>query len=211
METKLTEIIEALLFSTSQPVSIKDVQAVFSRAASAGADSRQGVFGSLVDQVPIKVPAAGRIREAMESLRGRFDERGDVCQLVEVAGGWELVLREKYAPWIRFFREEPTPKKPPMSVVETLAVVAYRQPVSRAEIEAVRGVGCERSIAKLVEMDLIRAVGRAELPGRPIQYATTRHFLEACGLASLDELPASDVISPELLDRWLSGGEGEKA
>ena len=211
METNLQEIIEALLFSTSQPVSTRDVQAVFSRAASAGADSRQGVFGSLVDQVPIKVPAAGRIREAVEGLRTKLDERGDVCRLVDVAGGWKLVLCEKYAPWIRFFREEPAPKMPPMSVVETLAVVAYRQPVSRAEIEAVRGVGCERSISKLVEMDLVRAVGRAELPGRPIQYATTKHFLEACGLASLEELPASDVISPELLDRWLTDGDGKKA
>jgi segregation and condensation protein B len=204
METKLPEIIEALLFSTSQPVSTKDVQAVFSRAAAAGSDSRQGLLGSLFEQVPVKIPAAGRIREAMESLRARLDERGDVCTLVEVAGGWKLVLRDKYAPWIRFFREEPTPKKLPTSFVETLAVIAYRQPVSRAEIEAVRGVGCERSIAKLVEMDLVRATGRADLPGRPIQYGTTKHFLEFCGLASLDDLPASDVISPELLGEWLS-------
>jgi len=92
-------------------------------------------------------------------------------------------------------------------MIETLAVVAYRQPITRAEAESIRGVACERALAKLVEIDLIYVTGRADLPGRPLQYGTTEHFLEFCGLATLEQLPSSDVISPELLNQWLQKAE----
>jgi segregation and condensation protein B len=91
------------------------------------------------------------------------------------------------------------------SSLETLAVVAYRQPVTRSEIEAVRGVSADAGIAKLLERELIAVTGRAELPGRPIQYGTTQRFLEFVGIKSLDELPASDVLSSHQIDAWLKG------
>jgi segregation and condensation protein B len=84
--------------------------------------------------------------------------------------------------------------------------VAYRQPVTRAEIESVRGVSAEAGISKLLERELITVVGRAELPGRPIQYGTTDRFLELVGVKSIDELPASDVLSSRQIDDWLKGG-----
>ena len=89
------------------------------------------------------------------------------------------------------------------SSLETLAVVAYRQPVTRAEIETIRGVSAEAGITRLIERELITITGRAELPGRPLQYGTTDKFLEFLGVKSLDELPASDVLSSRQIDEWL--------
>jgi segregation and condensation protein B len=89
------------------------------------------------------------------------------------------------------------------SALETLAIIAYRQPVTRAEIETSRGVSVESPVNRLLERDLIKITGRADLPGRPIQYGTTEAFLEFVGVRSLDELPASDVLSTREIDDWL--------
>jgi segregation and condensation protein B len=89
------------------------------------------------------------------------------------------------------------------SALETLAVVAYRQPVTRGEIETIRGVSAEAGVNKLLEREMIYIVGRADAPGRPIQYGTTDQFLEFIGIKSLDELPASDVLSSRQIDEWL--------
>ena len=89
------------------------------------------------------------------------------------------------------------------SSIETLAIVAYRQPVTRGEIEVIRGVSAEAGVNKLLERELVYVVGRADLPGRPIQYGTTDKFLEFVGVKSLDELPASDVLSSRQIDEWL--------
>lgn len=207
MEDDLIQVLEALLFSGSEPLSVKTVQAVFARAAEerSSKEDAQGLLAPVMEQMPSAFVAAGRIREAMETLRARLDERKAVCELVEGPEGWQLVLRARFAPWVRLLRDEPAPKRLSASLVETLAVVAYRQPVTRSELEAIRGVSCDRVLNQLTELDLVHVEGRADLPGRPYQYATTTHFLDFCGLGSLEELPASDVISAELLDKWLSG------
>ena len=82
-------------------------------------------------------------------------------------------------------------------------MIAYRQPVTRAEIEAVRGVAADSALSRLMELELVFVSGRAELPGRPIQYATTNKFLELCGVRSLEELPATDVVAPGQLNEWI--------
>jgi segregation and condensation protein B len=115
-------------------------------------------------------------------------------------------MQPRVARWIRVLREEPLPVKLSQSSLETLAVVAYRQPVTRAEIESVRGVSADAGLAKLLERQLITITGRADLPGRPIQYGTTESFLEFLGVKSLDDLPASDVLSSRQIDEWLRGG-----
>ena len=92
-----------------------------------------------------------------------------------------------------------------------MAVIAYRQPVTRAEIEQIRGVSAEAGLSKLLERDLVYIVGRADLPGRPIQYGTTNAFLEFVGLKSLDELPSSDVLSPRQIDAWLQTSTSPRA
>jgi segregation and condensation protein B len=92
-----------------------------------------------------------------------------------------------------------------------LSVIAYRQPVTRAEIEQIRGVSAEAGLNKLLERELVYVVGRADLPGRPIQYGTTDAFLEFVGIKSLDELPSSDVLSPRQIDAWLQTSSNPRA
>jgi segregation and condensation protein B len=104
---------------------------------------------------------------------------------------------------VRILRQEPPPVKLSQSAIETLAVIAYRQPVTRGEIETIRGVSAEAGLNKLLERELVYIVGRADAPGRPIQYGTTDQFLEFVGIKSLDELPASDVLSSRQIDEWL--------
>ncbi|MCC6779718.1 MAG: SMC-Scp complex subunit ScpB, partial [Hyphomicrobiales bacterium] len=127
--------------------------------------------------------------------------------LIEGNAGFRLVTHPRFARWIRFLRQETPPVKLSQSAIETLAVVAYRQPVTRGEIETIRGVSAEAGINKLLERELIYIVGRADAPGRPIQYGTTDQFLEFVGIKSLDELPASDVLSSRQIDEWLKTNE----
>ncbi len=112
----------------------------------------------------------------------------------EVAGGFQLMTRAKFAPWLR--RLHPTPVEIRLSppALETLAVVAYRQPVLRAEIEAIRGVQCGEILRQLIERDLVRIAGRSEELGRPLLYATTVRFLQVFGLRHREDLPRPDVV-----------------
>jgi segregation and condensation protein B len=159
----------------------------------------------LYEGVPALVTAA-QIREAMDEIAAELRAADEGLVLVDGASGFRLATQPRFARWIRLLREEPPPAKLSQSSVETLAVVAYRQPVTRAEIESVRGVSADAGISKLLERELITVVGRAELPGRPLQYGTTERFLEFVGVKSLDELPASDVLSSRQIDEWLKGG-----
>lgn len=152
--------------------------------------------------VPTLIPAA-QIRETMDLISAELRASDSEVILIEGANGWRLVTHPRFARWVRLLRNEPPPVRLSASSLETLAVVAYRQPVTRAEIEQIRGVSAEAGITKLLERDLVYIVGRADLPGRPIQYGTTEAFLEFVGIKSLDELPASDVLSPRQIDAWL--------
>lgn len=152
--------------------------------------------------VPTLVTAAD-IRLAMEAISQELQSTGSETVLVEGANGWRLATHPRMARWVRLLRNEPPPLRLSGSALETLAVVAYRQPVTRGEIEQIRGVSAEAGLTKLMERELVYIVGRADLPGRPIQYGTTEAFLEFVGIKSLDELPASDVLSPRQIDAWL--------
>jgi segregation and condensation protein B len=158
----------------------------------------------LYEGVPSLVTAA-QIREAMAEIALEIAAADDGLTLLDGATGYRLATQPRFARWIRVLREQPQPARLSQSSLETLAVVAYRQPVTRAEVEAVRGVSADAGIAKLLERELIAVVGRAELPGRPIQYGTTDRFLELVGIKSVDELPASDVLSSRQIDGWLKG------
>lgn len=160
--------------------------------------------------VPTLITAA-EIREAMEAISLEMQAAASETVLVEGANGWRLATHPRFARWVRLLRNEPPPVRLSPSSLETLAVVAYRQPVTRAEIEQIRGVSAEAGLTKLLERDLIYIVGRADLPGRPIQYGTTDSFLEFVGIKSLDELPASDVLSPRQIDAWLQTSANPRA
>ena len=156
----------------------------------------------LYEDVPSLITAT-QIREAVDEIAAELRTADDGLLLIEGSNGYRLVTHPRFARWIRILRAEPPPVKLSQSSIETLAVVAYRQPVTRGEIETIRGVSAEAGINKLLERELIYIVGRADLPGRPIQYGTTDQFLEFVGVKSLDELPASDVLSSRQIDEWL--------
>ncbi len=156
----------------------------------------------LYSDVPALITAA-QIRETMDAIAGELRAADEGLLLIEGSAGYRLVTHPRFARWVRILRQEPPPVKLSQSSIETLAVVSYRQPVTRTEIENIRGVSAEAGINKLLERELIYIVGRADTPGRPIQYGTTDQFLEFVGIKSLDELPASDVLSSRQIDEWL--------
>ena len=157
----------------------------------------------LYQDVPTLVTVT-QIREVMDEIAAEMRAADQGLLLIEGSNGYRLVTQPRFARWVRILRAEPPPLKLSQSSVETLAIVAYRQPVTRGEIETVRGVSAEAGVNKLLERELIYVVGRADLPGRPIQYGTTDNFLEFVGIKSLDELPASDVLSSRQIDEWLA-------
>lgn len=156
----------------------------------------------LYRDVPSLITAT-QIREAMDQIAAEMRAADDGLLLIEGNAGYRIVTHPRFARWVRILRQEPPPVKLSQSSIETLAVIAYRQPVTRGEIETIRGVSAEAGINKLLERELIYIVGRADAPGRPIQYGTTDQFLEFVGIKSLDELPASDVLSSRQIDEWL--------
>jgi segregation and condensation protein B len=152
-----------------------------------------------------------QIREAMDVISLELKAADNEIVLTEGHSGWRLVTHPRFARWVRLLRNEPPPVRLTGSALETMAVIAYRQPVTRAEIEQIRGVSAEAGLAKLLERDLVYVVGRADQPGRPIQYGTTDGFLEFVGIKSLDELPSSDVLSPRQIDAWLQTSNNPRA
>lgn len=140
-------------------------------------------------------------RTLIRQLNLRYDQHGTAFRVEEVAGGYQLLTRPKFSKWLR--RLFPTPVETRLSgpALETLAVVAYRQPVLRADIEAVRGVQCGEMLRQLLERDLIRIGGRANELGRPFLYTTTKRFLQIFGLRHLDDLPRAESLRPHPVPR----------
>ncbi len=138
----------------------------------------------------------GQLRLAVDGLRARYAGEESGIELVEVAGGLMLGTKPAFAPLLEEMgrRREPAPLS--RAALETLAIVAYRQPVPRPEIEAIRGVNCESPLRTLLDRGLIRPVGRREAPGRPTLYGTTDAFLRAFGLRHLGDLPDPEPPSP---------------
>ena len=250
MAFNLKKVLKAFLLSTNQPLSVKDIQAAFTRfhdqatlplaaaaeeapAANPVAPEGGAPAEPTSDAPPSPAPAgepteviveegpqdpelysdvpslvtATQIREAMDQIAAELRAADDGVLLIEGNNGYRIVTNPRFARWVRILRQEPPPVKLSQSAIETLAVVAYRQPVTRGEIETIRGVSAEAGINKLLERELIYVVGRADSPGRPIQYGTTDQFLEFVGIKSLDELPASDVLSSRQIDEWLKNSE----
>ncbi len=220
MAFSLDRVLRALLFGASGPLSVKDIQRVFTKYHEEGEqiefeeeDEEEEEEGSVeqpfleADGMPTtEVPSlvtATQIREAFDRIAAQLEEKDEVYRLVERHNGFQLVSSPKVGVWVRLLRNEPRPVKLTQSALETLAVIAYRQPVVRAEVEKIRGVSIDSALSRLLERDFVKIVGRADLPGRPIQYGTTDEFLEFVGVRSIEELPASDVLSPRQIDEWL--------
>jgi segregation and condensation protein B len=132
-------------------------------------------------------------RTLVRKLNRLYDEDGSALRAYEVAGGFQLMTRPKFAPWLRRLSSCLVEVRLSAPAMETLAVVAYRQPVLRADVEAIRGVQCGEILRQLLERDLVRIVGRSEELGRPYLYGTTRRFLEVFGLRHVDEIPRAEL------------------
>lgn len=161
----LKGILEALLFVTAEPIPVTRFLALL------GAVTKQDV-----DQ-------------ALASLAQDYEQEGRGLQLAEVAGGYRIVTKAEFAPWLKRLEKVKSPSKLSRSALESLAIIAYKQPIVRAEVEQIRGVETSGVIRTLLERKLVRIVGRKEEPGRPIMYGTTKFFLEHFGLRDLSQLP----------------------
>ena len=164
-EQELKGIIEALLFVSREPLLLDKVTTVL-----AG---------------PPKVS----IYNAMKALQQDYDQDGRGLQIVELAGGYAMVTRADCAPWITKLNKVKASVKVSRSALETLAIIAYKQPAMRAEIEQIRGVETSSVLRTLLDQKLIRIVGRKDIPGRPILYGTSKTFLQKFGLRDLRDLP----------------------
>ncbi len=164
-ERELRAILESLLFVSTEPLSMARLVAV-------------------LGDVP-----KSEIMRAMRSLGQEFDQAGRGLKLAEIAGGYRLVTRQEYAPWIKRLDKAKSAAKLSRSALESLAIIAYKQPLVRSEIEEIRGVETSGVLRTLLERKLVRIVGRKEVPGRPIMYGTTKFFLEHFGLSDLSQLP----------------------
>lgn len=131
-------------------------------------------------------------RTLVNQLNQRYDKRGSALRVEQVGGGYQILTRGQFAPWLRRMRHVPGETRLSSPALEALAVVAYRQPIPRAEVEAIRGVSCGEILRQLMESDLIRIGGRGQDLGRPYLYVTTRKFLQLFGMKSLEQLPRAD-------------------
>ncbi|MFV2068409.1 MAG: SMC-Scp complex subunit ScpB [Pirellulales bacterium] len=133
-------------------------------------------------------------RTLVRRLQQRYDARASGFQVVEVAGGFQLLTRPEFGKWLRRIQQTPVEARLSGPAMETLVVVAYCQPVLRAEIEAIRGVQCGEIVRQLMDRDLVRIAGRSDDLGRPFLYGTTKRFLQVFGLKHLDDLPRADQL-----------------
>ncbi|MEX2173630.1 MAG: SMC-Scp complex subunit ScpB [Pirellulaceae bacterium] len=133
-------------------------------------------------------------RTLVRRLNELYDVAGRAFRVEQVAGGYQLLTRRKFAPWLRRLAHVPGETRLSAPALETLSVIAYRQPVPRADIEAIRGVNCGEILRQLMERDLVRIGGRSDELGRPYLYCTTKRFLQIFGLVGLDDLPRADAL-----------------
>lgn len=174
----LIRVIEALLFSAQKPLSVREIVTAIKSAQDP--DTGPNEFSR------IREP---EVAAALEQLRIQYIEQECAFQLTEKAEGWQLATDPKYAPWVGQLFPAPKPARLSAPALETLAIIAYRQPITRADVEAVRGVNIDGVLQTLMERGLVKIAGRAEIPGRPLLYETTQFFLDHFGLRNLDELP----------------------
>lgn len=162
---ELKAILEAILFVSPEPVPVARLISILGTVAKA------------------------EVVQALELLTHDLDQAGRGVQLVQVAGGYRLVTKQEYGPWLKRMDKAKAAQKLSRSALESLAIIAYKQPLVRAEIEEIRGVETSGVLRTLCERKLVRIVGRKDVPGRPIMYGTTKFFLEHFGLQDLTQLP----------------------
>jgi segregation and condensation protein B len=181
----LRHAIEALVFASPRPMTIPEIVKALRGAAS---ESEDPAVQQLAETTDAEVAAA------LEDLKIDYIQRQGGIQIAEQANGWAMVTAKEAADVVRQLYPEARPTRLSGPALETLAIIAYRQPVTRADMEAVRGVAVDGVMQVLLDRGLVKIAGRAELPGRPLLYETTEYFLQHFGLKTTDELPNVDEL-----------------
>ena len=188
----LKQVTEALVFASPKPITTREIVAAL-RSAGEGTDHQESLDFAKAKEADVLAALA----ETGAELAGA----GRAFHLIETVRGWTLVSDPACAPWVRQLYPEAKPTRLTGPQLETLAIVAYRQPVTRADIEAVRGVSIDGVMQILLDRSLVKIAGRAEVPGRPLLYETTEYFLQHFGLRTVDELPNSAELRRVVLPK----------
>jgi len=181
----LKKIIGAMLFAAKKPVTAADLKKIFSQTAENEEEQICRDFAKTSES---------DISAALEQIKIELIQIGAGVRLSEVAGGFRMQTDPECSPWLRQLLNSGRPNRLSKANLETLAIIAYRQPVTRAEIEGVRGVNVDSIVRHLMECQLIKIAGRSDLPGHPMLYGTTQLFLEHFGLQSIDHLPGIEQL-----------------
>jgi segregation and condensation protein B len=174
------EIIEALFFATDEPLTLRQVIDIFGTSDDAERNRR------ITPEFILSV---------IEDLNREYAETSRVFRIVKIAGGYQFATQPQYGVWLGRMVRERSKRKLSVSALESLAVIAYKQPVTKPEIEAIRGVNADYVLHSLLERNLVAIVGRAATPGRPLLYGTTKEFLKHFGINDLSELPKPREIN----------------
>jgi len=194
----LKGVVEALLFASQKPLSVNDIAAAISSAAP---------YFEEGSNAGLPRPGSAEIAECLLALQNEYDQEGRAFQLIERVSGWVLASRSEYQIWVRQLFPDMRPARLSAPALETLAIIAYRQPITKADVEAIRGVAVDGVMQKLLDSGLVKISGRAEVPGRPLVYVTTQHFMEHFGLRSLDELPNASELRQISLPKAMPSDE----
>ena len=185
VQVELKQVLEAIIFAARQPMTVGAIRKLLQETAEINRDEA-GVYGSVKD---------AELKACLRQLQTECETSKIGVHLVESADGFRFQSDPTGGAWVRQMLNVGKPTRLSRPALETLAIIAYRQPISRAELEAVRGVAVDHVIRMLMEMQLIKIVGRSELPGRPMLYGTTALFLEHFGLKEVKDLPGIAELS----------------
>lgn len=180
--TRLSSVIESLIFTSPEPIP---------------ADKICEIIVQGEENLELE---PGSIEPFVEKLNQRYEENGLAFGIEFVAGGYTFVTRKRYEPWLSIFQHEDAYRKLSQSAIESLAIVAYRQPITKPQVDQIRGVDSGYILRQLLEKVLIEVAGRMDAPGKPLLYRTTKHFLRHFGISSIDELPKPREIEEILKD-----------
>jgi segregation and condensation protein B len=176
MDLDYKNIIESLLFASDTPLSLQKLKEI------------------------TEVDSVKKVRKGIDDLNNFYDEKKSAMKVVEVAGGFQIVSRPEYAPYVQRLFKGRQASRLTQRGLETLAIIAYKQPITKNEMENIRGVNVDGVVKTLLERNLIKIEGREKAPGNPLLYGTTKYFLEYFGLKSLEDLPKLKEIDELLKD-----------
>jgi len=187
---ELSRIVEALLFASQEPLSVTEMgRAVRETAREAKEAAKESGEAADEDKIAMESVTDEQVREALNELVAHYENDGRAFTVVERSSGWRLAAKSEFAEWCRALYPNKKPSRLSAPALETLAIIAYRQPITKSAIEAVRGVSVDAMMQQLLDRELVKIEGRAELPGRPLLYGTTDLFLDHFGIRQIDDLP----------------------